>query len=129
VILADTSVWIDHFRFAIPEMRELLSRNQITMHPFVAAEMALGSLRNRARTLSDFDALPQIRIAQTREVRQMIEARSLYSKGIGLTDAHLIASCFLTPGTQLWTRDAALEKVAKSLCVLFDPATLYGQIP
>ena len=26
-----------------------------------------------------------------------------HSKGIGLTDAHLIASCLMTPETQLWT--------------------------
>jgi predicted nucleic acid-binding protein len=37
---------------------------------------------------------------------------------MGLTDAHLIASCLLTPGTQLWTRDAAMEKVAKTLGIL-----------
>jgi len=48
----------------------------------------------------------------------MIEAHALYSKGIGLTDAHLIASCLLTPGTQLWTRDAALGKVASALGIL-----------
>ena len=30
-------------------------------------------------------------------------AASLYSKGIGLTDAHLVASCLITPGTFLWT--------------------------
>jgi len=51
----------------------------------------------------------------------MIEAHALYSKGIGLIDAHLIASCLLTTGTQLWTRDSALEKVAKSLGVLYNP--------
>jgi hypothetical protein len=50
----------------------------------------------------------------------MIETQSLYSKGIGLTDAHLIASCLMTPGTQLWTRDAALKNVAGALGILFD---------
>jgi len=54
-------------------------------------------------------------VAQLSEVRHMIEAHTLYSKGIGLTDAHLIASCLLTPGTQLWTRDAAMEKAAKAV--------------
>jgi predicted nucleic acid-binding protein len=64
------------------------------------------------------DALLKVRVAQLHEVRHMIEAHTLYSKGIGLTDAHLIASCLLTPGTQLWTRDAALKKVAKALGIL-----------
>ena len=45
------------------------------------------------------------------DVRQMIEARNLAAKGIGLTDAHLIASCLATPGTQLWTRDEKLGTV------------------
>jgi hypothetical protein len=45
----------------------------------------------------------------------MIERHSLYSRGIGLIDAHLIASCLITPGTQLWTRDARLAAVAQTL--------------
>ncbi len=45
----------------------------------------------------------------------MIEMRSLYSRGIGLIAAHLIASCFLHPSTLLWTRDKRLWNVAESL--------------
>ena len=41
-----------------------------------------------------------------------LDARALHSRGIHLAGAHLIASCLLTPGTQLWRRDAALERVA-----------------
>jgi predicted nucleic acid-binding protein len=118
VILADTSVWIDHFRSLHPEMQRLLARDEIAMHPFVAAELALGSLRDRARTLLYLDLLPMVRVAQLSEVRQMIEAHVLYSKGVGLTDAHLLASCLLTPGIELWTRDAALEREAKTLGIL-----------
>jgi predicted nucleic acid-binding protein len=88
------------------------------MHPFVVAEIALGSLQNRRKRLDDMEALLSVRVAQLSEVRHMIEAHSLYSKGIGLTDAHMIASCLLTPGTQLWTRDAAMEKVARALGIL-----------
>ena len=117
MILADTSIWIDHFRLPEPEMQDLLNRNGIAMHPFVAAELALGSLRNRAKTLADLDVLPGCLVAQHSEVRQMIEANGIYSKGIGLVDAHLLASCLLSPGTQLWTRDAALERVARALRV------------
>ena len=67
------------------------------------------------------DQLRKVKVAQMSELRRMIEAHALYSKGIGLIDAHLIASCLLTTGTQLWTRDSALEKVAKSLGVLYNP--------
>lgn len=117
MILADTSVWIDHFRSAIPELQNLLARDQITIHPLVVAELALGSLRNRATTLQYLDFLPPARVAQLREVRQMIEAHATYSKGIGLTDVHLLASCLLTPGMQLWTGDAAMKNVATALGV------------
>ncbi len=120
MILADTSVWIDHFRAGNPKMRDLLARERIAMHPIVAAELALGSLRNRTSTLLYLDLLPQTQVAQLREVRHMIEAHTLYSKGIGLMDAHMVASCLLTPGTQLWTRDAKLQRVAKALKVLFE---------
>jgi predicted nucleic acid-binding protein len=115
VILADTSVWIDFFRSGNPEMRKQLVNELIAMHPFVVAELALGSLHDRGRTLAELDRLPQVRVAQVSEVRSMIETHTLYSKGIGLTDAHLIASCLLTPGTQLWTRDTCLGAAAKAL--------------
>jgi hypothetical protein len=58
-------------------------------------------------------ALLEVRVAKLSEVRHMIESNTLYSKDIGLTDAHLIASCLLTPGTELWTRDSDMEKVAR----------------
>jgi predicted nucleic acid-binding protein len=115
MILADTSIWVEYFRSSSPEMEKRLSRGQIVMHPFVVAEIALGSLRNRRQKLQDMEALLGVKVAQLNEVRHMIEAHALYSIGIGLTDAHLIASCLMTPGTQLWTRDGALEKVAKAL--------------
>jgi hypothetical protein len=123
VILADTSIWIDHFRTPNPQMANLLSRGEIAMHPCVVAEIALGSMKDRQQKLWAMDLLRKVKIAQLSEVRRMIEAHALYSKGIGLTDAHLAASCLLTPGTQLWTRDAALMKVAASLGILFIPTS------
>jgi len=37
MILADTSVWIDHLRVFNPEMDRLLQGGDIAMHPFVVA--------------------------------------------------------------------------------------------
>ena len=91
-------------------MEERLSRGQIAMHPFIVAEIALGPLHNRQKRLDELESLLEVRVAQLNEVRHMIEAHTLCSKGIGLTDAHLIASCPMTPGTQLWTRDGNMEK-------------------
>jgi predicted nucleic acid-binding protein len=96
-------------------MRRHLNQGQIVIHPFIIAELALGSLKERTKTLALLDLLPQVRVAQLSEVRLMIEARRLYSLGIGLTDAHLIASVFINPSTLLWTCDKRLRQAAESL--------------
>lgn len=101
-------------------MRDLLAQRQIVTHPYVVAELALGSLRNRAATLADLDRLVGVRIAYLSELRSLIEFHSLYSRGIGLTDAHLVASCLMTVGTRLWTRDKALAAVANALGIHAD---------
>lgn len=120
MILADTSIWIDHFRSGNRrsrnnEMRKHLDEGQIAIHPSIIAELALGSLQDRSRTLALLDLLPQVRVAQMSEVRRMIEVRRLYGLGIGLTDAQLIASVFINPSTLLWTRDKQLRKAAEGL--------------
>lgn len=96
-------------------MREHLYQGQIVIHPLVTAELALGSLQDRSRTLAWLDLLPQLRAAQTSEVRSLIETRQLYGLGIGAIDAHLIASALINAGTLLWTRDKRLLKVAAGL--------------
>jgi predicted nucleic acid-binding protein len=115
LILADTSVWIDHLRSGNKEMRRHLDQGQIVIHPFVIAELALGSLKERTKTLALLDLLPQIRVARLSELRLMIEARRLYNLGIGLTDAHLIASVLIDAPTLLWTKDKRLRQVAENL--------------
>jgi predicted nucleic acid-binding protein len=115
LILADTSVWIDHLRSGNRELGRHLDQGQIVIHPFIIAELALGSLRERTKTLALLDLLPQVRIARLSELRLMIEARRLYNLGIGLTDAHLIASVFINSPTLLWTRDKRLRQVTENL--------------
>ena len=115
MILADTSIWIDHLRSENKEMRWHLDQGKIVIHPFIIAELALGSLQARTKTLALLDLLPQVRVAQLSEVRLTIEARRLYSLGIGLTDAHLIASVFINSPTLLWTKDKRLRKAAETL--------------
>ncbi|MGC2448773.1 MAG: type II toxin-antitoxin system VapC family toxin [Candidatus Sulfotelmatobacter sp.] len=115
MILADTSIWIDHFRLGDTDLQKALNLGQILIHRWVIAELALGSLRDRTRTLAMLDLLPQAKVAQISELRHMIEARRLYSLGMGLTDAHLIASVLLNPPMLLWTRDKQLRKIAAAL--------------
>jgi predicted nucleic acid-binding protein len=115
MILADTSVWVDHFRVGDNELRKQLLNQNIVMHPWIVAELALGSLPNRVRTIAFLEQLPVLPLARIDEVRQMIEARRLYARGIGVIDAHLIASTLLNPPTRLWTRDKRLADIAKTL--------------
>lgn len=117
MIVADTSVWIDHFRSGSSDLQSALNRGEIMMHPWIVAELALGSLRDRTRMLAMLDLLPQVQVATMSEVRHLIEARRLYNLGIGLTDAHLLASVFLHPPTLLWTRDKQLRRVAEGFGV------------
>jgi hypothetical protein len=106
----------------MPSLRRLLETRQIGMHPAVVAELALGSLHDRELTLARLDSMPMLPLVDLRDVRRMIEARALWSKGIGLTDAHLLASCLVTPGTSLWTLDARLGREAERLGIRVTPS-------
>jgi predicted nucleic acid-binding protein len=122
LILADTSVWIDHFRSENKELSKLLNQGQVVIHPFIIVELSLGSLRDRTATLTLLDLLPQAPLARLNEVRSMVETRRLYNLGIGLTDAYLIASIFLGSSTFLWTKDKRLRRAAEALGVHADLA-------
>jgi len=115
MILADTSIWIDYLRHRNPQMQNLLAQGKIVMHPFIVAEISLGSLHNRQERLREMEKLFSVRVAHLAEVRKMIEEHALYSRKIGLIDAHLLASCLLTPGVLLWTRDIPLQSAAQVL--------------
>src|SRR5487761_1643480 len=115
MILADTSVWVDHFRKKDAELYRQLQRNNISIHPFVVTELVLGNLPNRQKTIAYLDLLPMAKVAQMSEVRRMIEAHSLFQRGIGLVDAHLIASTLITPHTVLWSHDKHLRDIAETL--------------
>lgn len=115
MILADTSVWIDHLRSVDKNLRQHLNQGQIVIHPFIIAELALGSLKDRTRTLTLLDLLPQVRVAHLDEIRALIEGRHLYNRGIGLVDIHLIAAALINPPTLLWTRDKPFRKTAEAL--------------
>jgi predicted nucleic acid-binding protein len=69
LILADTSIWIEHLRSGNKEMRKHLNQGQIVIHPSIVAELALGSSQERTKTLARLDHLPQMRVAQLSEVR------------------------------------------------------------
>jgi predicted nucleic acid-binding protein len=117
MILADTSIWVQMFRKATfkAELLQLVASDQLCIHPFIIAELACGSLPNRQKTLAYLDKLNTLPVVRVEEVRIMIEARALWAKGIGYTDAQLIAACLTVPGTQIWTIDRQLRTVAEEM--------------
>lgn len=117
MILADSSVWIEMFRTGRfqSELAVLISNDQLLIHPFVVAELACGTLPDRRKTLHELDRLAALPTIPTADVRYVIEERGLDSKGIGFLDAQLIASCLAAPGTQIWTLDRPLNRVAEPL--------------
>ncbi|HKF46025.1 MAG TPA: PIN domain-containing protein [Terracidiphilus sp.] len=121
-ILIDTNIWTRHFRHENRDVSALLDAGRVVMHPFIVAELALGGLRERAMTLASLEFLPELPIAEIDEVRQLIEARKLYTEGIGFVDAHLIASLIIVEiPTELWTDDDGLARVAEKLGFLAKP--------
>jgi hypothetical protein len=111
MVLADTSVWIAHFREGQPVLADLLSDGLVLMHPFVVGELACGNLSRRTPILSDLTTLPVATRASDDEVMRLVEDRRLWSKGLGWIDAHLLASALLSH-CRLWTLDKRLGSAA-----------------
>jgi hypothetical protein len=115
MILADTSIWIDHFRRSEPRLARFLDRGEVVMHPFVIGELVLGYVPRIAEMIVDLRTLPKATMADTDEVLKFIAHRKLSGSGIGYVDAHLLAAAALAPETFLWTRDKRLHAAAQSL--------------
>lgn len=119
MILADTSIWIEHFRMKGAHLADLLVAGRVAVHDHVLGELALGSLKDRKATLVDLANLPKAPLASEEEVRTFVEARQLFARGIGYTDAHLLASVVLAGSMQVWTTDKRLLAVATHLGVAY----------
>jgi predicted nucleic acid-binding protein len=120
LVLADTSVWVAHFRGASQVLQSLLAADQVICHPLVVLELACGTPpAPRARTLGD---LGQLRLAVTAtndEILALIEKEQLHDSGCGAVDMALLASVLLTPDSLLWTMDKNLDALARRFGVAF----------
>lgn len=121
MILADTSVWVNHLRAADPAFAARLNAGEIVTHPFVIGELAMGNLGRRAATLQFLDELPKAVPASDDEVMALIERHRLHGLGIGFIDAHLLASCRLTRSARLLSRDRRLHEAAERLFLAAKP--------
>jgi len=116
MILVDTSVWVDHLRRGNARLQALLEEGEVLCHPFVVGELACGNLRNRSEILGLLIALPAAEEASHKEVLHLLESNRLYGLGLGLVDAHLLASGLLMH-CPLWTLDKPLDAAATKLRV------------
>lgn len=114
MILADTSVWVEHLRRGEARLATLLGAGDVLCHPFVVGELACGHLRQRTEILSLLAALPSLGKATDPEVLAFIDRHKLQGKGLGLIDMHLLASCALAR-RPLWTLDSRLARAATQI--------------
>lgn len=118
MILADTSVWIDHFHHSDEGLKDLLHANQVCIHPFILGELSCGNISNRKVVLSLLRDLRSIDVVLEEEVFILIEERKLYGKGLGFIDIHLLASAIINQ-VLIWTRNRSLKQVADNLGISY----------
>ncbi len=115
-VIADSNVWIHHWRETNRLLEGMVEDGEILTHPLIIGELAMGTLRNRKSTLWDMTRLGRPPLATDAETLQMVEARRLWGRGIGWNDAKILASVVIG-GCLLWTRDRRLDEIAKEVGV------------
>ena len=124
MILADTTVWINHLnpndrRFSIQHserLKTLLNQNLVLVHPMVIGELACGNLKDRKKVLTDLKNLPKASVATDDHVLSFIEQKQLMGRrSIGYIDFHLLAATELTRSAELWSLDEPLMDTATEL--------------
>ncbi|MFN9928570.1 MAG: type II toxin-antitoxin system VapC family toxin [Phenylobacterium sp.] len=120
MILADTSVWIDHLRNGRDDLAARLSAGGVLGHPYVRGELAAGQIRDRAVTLRLLAELPPAEVAESEEVFRLIEVERLFGLGLSWVDLHLLAATRLTRDARLHTLDRRLQAAVDRLGIGMD---------
>ena len=117
MILVDTSVWVDHLRRSVAALDHLIRAGRAVGHPYVTGEVAVGNLRHWQESVRALRDLMQAQVATEDEFLALLSNEGLVATGLGFVDIHLLASCRLTPGTRLWSRNKRLALHADRLGV------------
>ena len=115
MIVADTSVWIDHLRKTNPHMRMLLNDGVILQHTFIVGELSVGNLPDRVNTLAMVRGIIRIPVPQEEKYYEFLERERLAGSGLGFVDINILAALDRQPGIRLWTRDKRLAEHATRL--------------
>ena len=120
-ILVDTSVWINHFKIQNETLTELLKKRVVRTHPLVIGEIACGTPSERKLILAMLHKLEQVKHASDSNVLTLIENEKLYGHGCRIVDITILASCLITPETEIWTIDKRLKALAERFNVMHQP--------
>ena len=120
MILADTSVWIDHFRGDLTSLGPRLNRGEIMVHPFVIGELMLSGAYHRPGVIEGLRRLPSAPLPRVEETDVLIEREGLDGRGVGYVDVVLLAAVRLQPEGRLWTLDRRLQAIAIDMSIAFD---------
>ncbi len=113
-VLVDTSVWIDHFHRANPQLQTLLRSGQVATHTVVIGELAAGRLVRRAEILTLLQKLPRADEIDLAEGLRLLDQHALAGRGLSWSDVQLLAAASIDR-LSLWTRDRALARTVEEL--------------
>jgi predicted nucleic acid-binding protein len=121
MILADTSIWVEHLRVPSLALAAWLEQGVILMHPFIMGELMLSGVYRRPDVMEELRTLPSAPNVRAEEAAALIAAAALDGCGIGFVDVVLLASVRLHGDARLWTLDRKLHNVAAGLSIAFEP--------
>jgi predicted nucleic acid-binding protein len=87
----------------------------------VDSSIWIDHLRQRAHFLAQLQALPQAAVSTHDEALAFVERHSLFGRGVGWADVHLLCATMLEAPAHLWTRDKRLASAAADLGCLHQP--------
>lgn len=117
MILVDTSVWADHLRRRDGRLTGLLGQGAVMMHAMIIAELALGPITDRDRTVRRLTGLPHLPTASDADFLAYCADRPVVGRGIGVIDVHLLIAAEQHGDIALWTRDHRLADTAVEIGV------------
>ncbi len=120
LILADTNIWVNHLHHGNERLDAYLRQSKVVIHPMIIGELACGSLRQRHTVLSLLQLLPQPHRVSDETVLTFLNEHTLYHKGLGWVDMHLLCATAMTPHCRLWTNDQRLKTQALYLKLHLD---------
>lgn len=120
MIIADSSVWVGHFRGLTTLLAKAPSRQvRRLLHPLVLGELLLGGLSGHEEHIVELRDLQSAPVAEPSEVIALIEWAELAGTGIGYVDTHLLASARMVSNGRLLTFDKRLHAQAERLGVAY----------